>query len=60
MKPRINAARKAIAACRQRGDGVLDLGGLGLDDAALSGLLPELIKLPLKMLNLGLAGEVDF
>ena len=37
-----------------------DLGGLGLDDAALKELLPEIIKLPpLKTLNLGLAGEVD-
>ena len=60
MRPQIKAARKAIAACRERGDGVLDLGGLGLDDAALRELLPELIKLPpLKTLNLGLAGEVD-
>ena len=60
MKPQIKAARKAIAACRERGDGVLDLGGLGLDDDALRELLPEIIKLPpLKTLNLGLAGEVD-
>jgi hypothetical protein len=60
MKPDIKAARKQIAACRERGDGVLDLGGLGLDDAALNELLPEIIKLPpLKALNLGLAGEVD-
>ena len=60
MKPDIKAARKQIAACRERGDGVLDLGGLGLDDAALKELLPEIIKLPpLKTLNLGLAGEVD-
>ena len=60
MKPQIKAARKAIAACRERGDGVLDLGGLGLDDELLRELLPEIIKLPpLKTLNLGLAGEVD-
>jgi hypothetical protein len=60
MKPDIKAARKAIAACRERGDGVLDLGGLGVDDAALKELLPEIIKLPpLKALNLGRAGEVD-
>lgn len=60
MEPDIEAARKAIADCRERGDGVLDLGGLGLDDAALRELLPDLIKLPpLKTLNLGLAGEVD-
>ena len=60
MTPDIKAARKAIAACRKRGDGVLDLGGLGLDDAALRELLPELVKLPpLKTLNFGLAGEVD-
>ena len=61
MKPDIKAARKAIAACRKRGDGVLDLGGLGLDDDALRGFCRDLIKLPpLKTLNLGLAGEVEF
>ena len=60
MRPQIKAARKAIAACRKRGGGVLDLGGLGLDDAALRELLPEIIRLPpLKALNLGLVGEVD-
>ena len=60
MKPQIKAARKAIAACRERGDGSLDLGGLGLDDESLRELLPEIIKLPpLKTLNLGLAGKVD-
>ena len=60
MKPDIKAARKQIAACRERGDGLLDLGGLGLDDAALKELLPEIIELPpLKALNLGRAGEVD-
>ena len=61
MKPDIKAARKAIAACRERGDGVLDLGGLGLDDAALQELLPEIIKLPpLKTLKSWTGGRGQF
>ena len=44
MTPQMEEARKAIAVCRERGDGVLDLGGLGIDDAALRELLPELVK----------------
>jgi hypothetical protein len=60
MAPQIEEARKRIAACRECGDGVLDLGGLGLDDAALNVLLPDLLTLPpLNALNLGPAGETS-
>ena len=60
MAPQIEEARKRIAECRRRGDGVLDLGGLDLDDPALTYLLPEILKLPpLRVLHLGLAGELD-
>jgi len=47
MRAQIETARERIAASDERGDGVLDLGGLGLNDATLTELLPEIIKLPL-------------
>jgi hypothetical protein len=60
MAPQIEEARKRIAECRERGDGVLDLGDLGLDDAALNKLLPDLLSLPpLNALNFGPAGATS-
>ena len=60
MKPEIKEARKAIAACRERGDGVLGPRGPWPRRCRAQELLPEIIKLPpLKTLNFGLAGEVD-
>jgi hypothetical protein len=58
-RPQIEEARRRIAACRAKGDGVLDLGGLHLDDDALELLTPEIERLPpLRVLYLGLSATV--
>jgi internalin A len=55
-RPQMDEALRRIADCRAKADGVLDLGGLGLDDGSLATLMPEIEQLPpLLILYLGLA-----
>ncbi len=59
MQPQMDEARRRIIAASAAGGDELDLGGLGLDDAALQALLPEMRPMSgLKRLWLGYAEAV--
>ncbi len=60
MQPQMDEARRRIAAAIAAGGEELDLGGLGLDDAALAALLPQMRPMAgLKELWLGYEKEVS-